>query len=119
MKLGAVDVLTMPYNEQELLEATQHAIRRSRTRKQEGIATAEARTRIAKLSPRERDVLHLIAGGYRTPAIAEKLRLKPKTVESYRASIVAKTATSSIAELVRLALLADESQFRAGRNPHA
>ncbi len=99
---GAVDFLSKPIDEQDLIEAIQkgqNALERAIERHAE---RAETLALIASLTPREREVLDRIARGFTTRQIAEALGLSPRTVESHRAAIGSKLATTSQAELTRL-----------------
>lgn len=107
---GAIDFLTKPVDEHALLESLQKAIRLSvdsiLTRDRE----TEARNAISKLSSRERAVFDLLCDGLANKVIADKLKLSLRTVEAYRASVMEKTDASSIADLVRLHMLAPPTQ---------
>ncbi|MGE3872260.1 MAG: response regulator transcription factor [Parvibaculaceae bacterium] len=99
---GAVDFLSKPVDEQDLIDAIQkghEALERTLGRRAE---RAEALTLLAALTPRERGVLDRIAEGFTTRQIAEGLGLSPRTVESHRAAIGAKLGTTSQAEMTRL-----------------
>ena len=99
---GAVDFLSKPVDEQDLIEAiqkAQDALERMLARRAE---KAETLALIAALTPREREVLDRIAEGFTTRQIAEGLALSPRTVESHRAAIGAKLGTTSQAEMTRL-----------------
>ena len=107
MHLGAFDFLEKPFNVQHLIERTRDALRtccqcRAARRSPDGGAAV----RIARLTPRERNVLDGIVAGKRTKAIAAELGIGERTVETHRASIMHKTGKHSIAELVALALSA-------------
>jgi len=99
---GAVDFLSKPVDEQDLIDAIQKgqdALERTLGRRAE---KAETLALLAALTPRERDVLDRIAAGFTTRQIAEGLGLSPRTVESHRAAIGAKLGTTSQAEMTRL-----------------
>lgn len=99
---GAVDFLSKPIDEQDLIEAIQkgqEALERMLSRRAE---RAETLALLAALTPREREVLDRIAEGFTTRQIAEGLGLSPRTVESHRAAIGAKLGTTSQAEMTRL-----------------
>ncbi|MBN9258736.1 MULTISPECIES: response regulator [unclassified Mesorhizobium] len=99
---GAVDFLSKPVDEQDLIEAiqkAQEALERTLGRRAE---KAEALALLAALTAREREVLDRIAEGFTTRQIAEGLGLSPRTVESHRAAIGAKLGTTSQAEMTRL-----------------
>ena len=101
MRSGAVDVLGKPFSRQTLLDRVREAIdrdERDRARQAERSATI---ARISRLTPREREVMQLIVDGKHTKAIAAELDLSPKTVESYRASLMVKMGAENVADLVR------------------
>ncbi|KQZ26561.1 LuxR family transcriptional regulator [Mesorhizobium sp. Root552] len=99
---GAVDFLSKPIDEQDLIDAiqkAQEALERTLNRRAE---QAEAQALLAALTVREREVLDRIAEGFTSRQIAEGLGLSPRTVESHRAAIGAKLGTTSQAEMTRL-----------------
>lgn len=99
---GAVDFLSKPVDEQDLIDAIQRGqdvLERTLARKAE---QAETLALLAALTQREREVLDRIAEGFTTRQIAEGLSLSPRTVESHRAAIGAKLGTTSQAEMTRL-----------------
>ncbi|MDT1060731.1 response regulator transcription factor [Paracoccus sp. CPCC 101403] len=99
---GAVDFLSKPIDEQDLIDAIQkghEALERALDRRAE---QAETLGLLASLTPRETEVLDRIAEGFTTRQIAEGLGLSPRTVESHRAAIGAKLGTTSQAEMTRL-----------------
>jgi FixJ family two-component response regulator len=106
---GAVDFLTKPVDEHALLESLQKAIRLNDEWRLTRSRGHSARIAIAKLSSRERAVFDLLCEGMANKVIAEKLKLSLRTVEAYRAAVLEKTDTSSIADLARLQLFAVES----------
>jgi FixJ family two-component response regulator len=106
---GAVDFLTKPVDEHALLESLQKAIRLNEGWRLIRSRGHSARIAIAKLSSRERAVFDLLCEGMANKVIAEKLKLSLRTVEAYRAAVLEKTDTSSIADLARLQLFAAES----------
>lgn len=103
---GAIDFLTKPVDEHALLESLQKAIRLSEESNLTHRRGIEARNAITKLSSRERAVFDLLCDGLANKVIADKLKLSLRTVEAYRASVMEKTNVSSIADIVRLQLLA-------------
>lgn len=105
---GAIDFLTKPVDEHALLESLQKAIRLSEESSLTRHRGTEARNAISKLSLRERAVFDLLCDGLANKVIADKLKLSLRTVEAYRASVMEKTNASSIADLVRLQLLAPQ-----------
>ena len=101
MRTGAVDVLGKPFSRQTLLERVQEALSRDAKRRQESAARADTLIRVERLTPRETEVMNLIIAGKHTKAIAAELTLSPKTVESYRASLMVKMNAENVADLVR------------------
>ena len=103
MKGGAVDFLEKPFDEQSLLEAIQGAIARSRAIQSRQAAARDAAQRVARLTPREREVFDLVAAGLLNKQIADRLALSEKTVKVHRGRVMRKLSVSSVAELVHLA----------------
>jgi FixJ family two-component response regulator len=102
MKGGAVDFLTKPFRDQDLLDAVVTAIERDRKRREVEKTTANVRSLFETLSPREREVLTLVASGLMNKQIAAELRLAEITVKIYRGHIMKKMHAKSLAELVRM-----------------
>ena len=98
----AVDFLSKPVDEQDLIDAIQKGHAQLATMEAEAAEHAEAVALLAQLTPREHEVLDLVSRGVTTREIAETLSVSPRTVESHRAHIAAKLGTSSTAELVRI-----------------
>lgn len=103
MKLGAVEFLTKPLREQELLDAIQVAVERDRVRRQEDGAVAELKARFASLSVREREVFALVVTGRPNKQIAAELDLSEMTVKVHRSQITRKMCAKSLVALVRMA----------------
>lgn len=99
---GAIDFLSKPVDEQDLIDAIQKGHGQLETRSRQVSETNEVRQLIAQLTERERQVLEMVAKGLTTRQIADVLALSPRTVDSHRAAIGAKAGTSSTAELTRL-----------------
>lgn len=102
---GAVDFLSKPVDEQDLIDAIQKSFGILDQQLQGAAEKSEARTLVALLTPREAEVLDRVSEGFSTRQIADGLNLSPRTVESHRASICAKLGTTSQAELTRIWLL--------------
>ncbi len=102
MRGGAVDFLQKPFDNQALLERVRQAIERGRDLRVEAQQRDAAAARLARLSPREREVLELLVLGRMNKAIAAELGISAKTVEDHRASVMRKMQVRSVAELVRL-----------------
>lgn len=98
---GAIDFLSKPVDEQDLIDAIQKGHAELETQQQASAERAEAVALVKLLSTREQQVLEMIAKGLTTKQIADALTLSPRTVESHRAAIAAKAGTSSAAELTR------------------
>ena len=103
MKLGAVEFLTKPLREQELLDAIQVAVERDRLRRQEDSAVAELKARFASLTVREREVFALVVTGRPNKQIAAELDLSEMTVKVHRSQITRKMQAKSLVALVRMA----------------
>jgi two-component system, LuxR family, response regulator FixJ len=101
MKAGAVDFVEKPFSAQTLLERIQAAITLDAQLRQEQSKHAEFATRFARLTPREKEVLDLLADGRSVKAIAVQLGLSHKTVQVHRARIMDKLEVTSTAEMVR------------------
>jgi two-component system, LuxR family, response regulator FixJ len=106
MKAGAVDFIEKPFDDAVLLGAIRTALDASPSSQGEDAARADAQARLAELSPRERDVLQGVVAGKINKVIAHELSISPRTVEVYRANLMAKTGARSVSELMRIALAA-------------
>jgi FixJ family two-component response regulator len=100
---GAVDFLTKPFDDKELLQAVEKAIERDTYAKAEYGETLDIRKRIELLTPRENEILRYIITGMLNKQIALKLDIAEKTVKVHRGRIMEKLCVDSVAELVRLA----------------
>jgi RNA polymerase sigma factor (sigma-70 family) len=103
MKSGAVDFLTKPLREQELLDAVQMGIERDRDRRQEAKLIAELRERLNSLTPREQELLPLVIAGRPNKEIAAQLRLSEMTVKVHRSQITRKMRAKSLIDLAKMA----------------
>ncbi len=106
MKAGAVDFLSKPFTETELLGAVANALERDRVARERRAERDEARERLARLTPRERQVCDLVATGLLNKQIAAELGAAEKTIKCHRGRVMEKLAVGSVAELVRLVDLA-------------
>jgi RNA polymerase sigma factor (sigma-70 family) len=103
MKSGAIEFLTKPLREQELLDAVQAGIERDRSRRREAGLVAELRQRFESLTSREREVIALVVSGRPNKQIAYQLELSEMTVKVHRSQIMRKMQAKSLVDLVRMA----------------
>ena len=103
MKAGAVEFLTKPFRDQQLLDAVQQAIDRDRAARHQRAELAELRRRYESLTPRERQVLTLVVTGLLNKQIAAELRTSEATVKAHRGELMHKMKAESVAQLVRMA----------------
>jgi two-component system response regulator FixJ len=106
MKAGAADFIEKPFDDAILLGAIRTALEARPATQGDSAAKQEAEARLAVLSPRERDVLQGLVAGKINKVIAHDLSISPRTVEVYRANLMAKTSARSMSELMRIALAA-------------
>jgi FixJ family two-component response regulator len=102
MKAGAVDFLTKPVRDEDLIEAVTRALERDRATREEEARVASVGERLASLTPREQEVLSSVVAGRLNKQIAAELGIAEKTVKVHRARVMAKMAVRSVAELVRV-----------------
>jgi len=103
MKAGAVDFLTKPFRDQDMLDAVATAIEADRERRSREAARRDVRGRFESLSPREREVMTLVTRGLMNKQVAGELGLSEITVKLYRAQAMRKMGAGSLADLVRMA----------------
>jgi FixJ family two-component response regulator len=101
MKSGAVDFLTKPFDDQELLDAVHRALDRNRAERRRHADLSDVRRRIERLTPREHEVFELVAAGRLNRQIAEELGASIKTIKVHRARVMRKMEAESLADLVR------------------
>jgi FixJ family two-component response regulator len=102
MKAGAIDFLTKPVQDRDLLQAIEQALARDATARAARAERDAARARMARLTPRERQVCALVATGMLNKQIAAELGTGEKNIKWHRAHVMEKLGVSSVAELVRL-----------------
>jgi two-component system, LuxR family, response regulator FixJ len=105
MKIGAVDFIEKPFDDDVLLAAVRAALSRSEKNAEQESERAKLIEKLNTLSNRERDVLEGLVAGKPNKIIAFDLGISPRTVEIYRANVMTKTGAGSLSDLVRMALL--------------
>jgi len=103
MKAGAVEFLTKPFRDQDLLDAIQQALERARQARDQRAALEELRRRFASLTPRERDVMMHVVAGLLNKQIGAELGTSETTIKIHRHQVMEKMGAGSLPELVRMA----------------
>jgi len=103
MKAGAVEFLTKPFREQDLLDAVQTALERDRVNREDQKLGAMLRQRFASLTPREQSILALVVAGRRNKQIAFEIGTSEVTVKVHRTNLMRKLQASSLADLIMMA----------------
>src|SRR5258708_5763574 len=102
MKAGAIEFLTKPFHDQELLDAIHTALERDTERRREAVLVAELQERYATLTERERQIMTFVVVGRANKQIAAELNLSEMTVKVHRGQVMRKMHAGSLPELVRL-----------------
>lgn len=102
MKAGAIEFLTKPFRDQDLLDAVHKGLALDADRRKRAKALDDLRGRFETLTPREREILPLVASGLMNKQIAAALQLSEITVKVHRAQVMQKLAANSLADLVRM-----------------
>ena len=103
MKAGAVEFLTKPFRDQDLLDAIEQATDRDRSERRQLMEIRELRERSEALTPREHEVMRLVVAGLLNKQTAAELDISEKTVNVHRSQVMQKMQADSLAELVRMA----------------
>ncbi len=107
MRVGASDFVEKPFEPDEMLQAIERAVSQFQRDSQTKSARAQAQERLARLTPRETEVMQQLVLGRPNKIIAHELDLSPRTVEVHRARVMEKTEAKSLSDLVRLAIAAE------------
>jgi two-component system response regulator FixJ len=106
MKIGALDFLEKPFDDEVLLASVRSALSQLDQDQKRRAERGEIEARLASLSNRERDVLEGLVAGHANKQIAYDLGISPRTIEIYRANLMTKMQAASLSDLVRMALVA-------------
>jgi two-component system response regulator FixJ len=104
MKLGAMDFLEKPFEDDRLIGMIEAALKQAALGVKSEAVTLDIQSRIASLSPRERQVMDGLVAGLSNKLIAREYDISPRTIEVYRANVMTKMQAASLSELVRLAM---------------
>jgi RNA polymerase sigma factor (sigma-70 family) len=102
MKAGAIEFLTKPYRDQDLLDAVRIALERDRTRREQEKVLTDLRQRFESLTPREQEVISMVVSGMLNKQIAGELGTAENTVKVHRSRAMEKMNAQSVAELVKM-----------------
>lgn len=104
VKHGAADFLEKPFNDKELLQIVQRCLEQDRQQRARQQQVDSTQSRLASLTPREREVMELVVAGKLNKLIADQLNISIKTVEAHRANIMEKLGANTVADLLKITL---------------
>jgi FixJ family two-component response regulator len=113
MKAGAIDFLTKPYREQDILDAVRAALERDRKRREDEMSALDLRTRFETLSKREQEIMGLVTRGLMNKQVAAEAGISETTVKIHRGNVMQKMRAGSFAELIRMS---DTLQIRQAKS---
>ena len=108
MRQGAFDFIEKPFDNNDLIACVRRAIKTNRLRHQQALLRNDALLKLSSLTPRENEVLQLVVSGRTSKEVARALGGSHRTIDIHRGRIMRKTATSTLADLIRLCAAADE-----------
>jgi len=114
MKAGALDFIEKPFNDDALLASIHRGLDLDAARRRRQVRRADIAARLGQLTPREHEVMELVTEGKSNKEIAASLSVSAKTVEAHRARVMEKMQAHSLAELVRMVLMMEAGERRAG-----
>ena len=113
MKAGAIDFIEKPFDDRQLIGSIRHAFEVGTRTRGRSVEAKRARDRLSLLTSRERSVLDILVRGRSNKVAAYELGISPRTVEIHRSHIMDKLHASSLSDLVRIVLMADDGQGHA------
>jgi RNA polymerase sigma factor (sigma-70 family) len=108
VKAGAVDFIEKPFNDQTLLDAVHRAFDQDARNRGQALRIADIQERLARLTPREREILDQVIGGKRNRMIAADLGISQSTVEAHRARVMEKLEARSLSDLMRMMMAIEQ-----------